>query len=195
MDERREIEELVAGYENLSKRAEELQAQTEGVRAIAERLDKDAVAKIEELDAENAQLRKRLQACQSDDDSPLTDDTITQNERFLLAENEELRAKNLDYLEAWEQVVDDNKQLRFERDDLDAMWQNVVRNLYVRDERLRATIEQAVEELDAEHWPEWSNNEAERAGKEPVGCGMCWPKDGSWPCSSRMVADDLRKVL
>jgi len=38
-------------------------------------------------------LRKRLQACQSIDASPLTDDCITQNERFLLAENERLRAE------------------------------------------------------------------------------------------------------
>lgn len=38
-------------------------------------------------------LRNRLQACQSNDTSPLTDDCITQNERFLLAENERLRAE------------------------------------------------------------------------------------------------------
>ncbi len=42
--------------------------------------------------AEVERLRKRLQACQSIDASPLTDDCITQNERFLLAEVERLRA-------------------------------------------------------------------------------------------------------
>ena len=42
-------------------------------------------------------LRKRLQACQSNDDSPLTDDCITQNERFLLAEVERLRVERDDH--------------------------------------------------------------------------------------------------
>jgi hypothetical protein len=43
--------------------------------------------------AEIERLRKRLQACQSIDAEPLTDDCITQNERFLLAENERLRGE------------------------------------------------------------------------------------------------------
>jgi hypothetical protein len=46
--------------------------------------------------AEVERLRKRLQACQSADASPLTDDCITQNERFLLAENERLRGELAD---------------------------------------------------------------------------------------------------
>jgi hypothetical protein len=46
---------------------------------------------IEAQQAEIERLRKRLQACQSNDSTPLTDDLITQNERVLLAENERLR--------------------------------------------------------------------------------------------------------
>jgi len=41
-------------------------------------------------------LRKRLQACQSIDALPLTDDCITQNERMLFTENERLRAERDD---------------------------------------------------------------------------------------------------
>lgn len=62
-------------------------------------------------------------------------------------------------------------------------------------ERLRAVIGQAVAELDAEHRPTWASPTAEAAGKEPVGCVICFPADGSWPCVSRMVADDLRACL
>jgi hypothetical protein len=66
-------------------------------------------------------LRKRLQACQSNDDSPLTDDCITQNERFLLAENERLEAARKQLLDAargyMDMVVeerDSNERLRGE---------------------------------------------------------------------------------
>jgi hypothetical protein len=65
---------------------------------IVERLRSEhrmALAPIHMSDAadEIERLRNRLQACQSNDDSPLTDDCITQNERVLLAENERLRAE------------------------------------------------------------------------------------------------------
>ena len=48
---------------------------------------------ISDLTAEVERLEKRLQACQSNDDYALTDDCITQNEQFLLAENKRLRAE------------------------------------------------------------------------------------------------------
>ena len=51
---------------------------------------------IEARDAEIERLRKRLQACQSIDALPLTDDCITQNERMLFTENERLRAERDD---------------------------------------------------------------------------------------------------
>lgn len=43
-------------------------------------------------------------------------------------------------------------------------------------------------ELDAVHYPD-----PELKGRG--GCVMCWPKDGSWPCATRMIADDLRAAL
>ena len=53
---------------------------------------------------------------------------------------------------------------------------------------LRATVRQAVAELDAEHRPD---PEVPGPGG---GCVICWPKDGTWPCLARMVADDLRAL-
>lgn len=50
-------------------------------------------------------------------------------------------------------------------------------------ERLRSAISDAVTELDAEHRPDGHL------------CAMCGAADGSWPCVSRMVADDLRVLL
>lgn len=56
-------------------------------------------------------------------------------------------------------------------------------------ERLRAVIAQAVAELDAEH------RDADEAVRgRHGGCVICFPSDGSWPCVTRMVADDLRKA-
>lgn len=58
-----------------------------------------------------------------------------------------------------------------------------------------AVVRQAVAELDAEHSPSWASAVAQKAGKEPIGCIICYPSDGSWPCVSRMIADDLRLLL
>lgn len=43
-------------------------------------------------------------------------------------------------------------------------------------------------ELDAEHYPD-----PELKGRG--GCVMCWPKDGSWPCTTRQIADTLRAPM
>lgn len=57
----------------------------------------------------------------------------------------------------------------------------------------------AVAELDAEHYPVWADVTGLTASpvdrREPVGCARCWPEDGSWPCTTRLIADDLRKLL
>lgn len=50
---------------------------------------------------------------------------------------------------------------------------------------LADVVAQAVAALDAEHRPD-----PELKGRG--GCVMCWPKDGSWPCLTRMIADELR---
>jgi len=62
-------------------------------------------------------------------------------------------------------------------------------------------IRGAVAELDAEHAPQWVAEGSTgytlipRDGYDPVGCAMCYPHDSSWPCVSRMIADDLRTLL
>lgn len=61
-------------------------------------------------------------------------------------------------------------------------------------ERLHRIVRQCVEELDAEHQPEWASPEAKAKGKDPIGCVMCFPSDGSWPCVTRMITDDLRAL-
>lgn len=54
----------------------------------------------------------------------------------------------------------------------------------------RSALVQVVAELDAEHRPDSPANVGPRGG-----CVMCWPKDGSWPCVTRMVADELRGIV
>lgn len=61
--------------------------------------------------------------------------------------------------------------------------------------RLRNAVLDAVSELAAEHQPEWSSDAMKAKGKDPIGCVICWPKDGGWPCSTAMVVDDLRAAL
>ena len=46
-------------------------------------------------------------------------------------------------------------------------------------------VREAVEELDAEHYED----------EKVHGCVMCWPKDGHWPCTTRLIANDLRRLL
>ncbi len=64
---------------------------------------------------------------------------------------------------------------------------------------IRAAIASAVAELDALHYPNsvpigdalypgFSRPQARD------GCVLCWPGDGSWPCVTRLVADDLRRL-
>lgn len=52
-------------------------------------------------------------------------------------------------------------------------------------------VRQAITDLEAEHRPITSPADVGPRG----GCVMCWPKQGSWPCVSRMVADDLAAAL
>ena len=60
-------------------------------------------------------------------------------------------------------------------------------------------VAQVVAELDAEHRPMWSSPQGgfvitPVAGKDPVGCSSCYSADGSWPCATHMLADDLRSL-
>jgi len=131
---------------------------------IVERLFAEMAADAAVIMAKNAEierLRKRLQACQSTDVSPLTDDCITQNERFLLAENERLRALVADYENGidWHTTCTNCATL------MDGNYEQ-----YCEIERLRA----AFTAIDALHQP---------IGK-PVGCCSCWK---SWPCKTHRL--------
>ena len=60
---------------------------------------------------------------------------------------------------------------------------------------LKGAVEQAIRELRADHYPIWSSVEAVKADKDPIGCGMCFPHDGSWPCTSSLIADELAAAI
>ena len=64
-----------------------------------------------------------------------------------------------------------------------------------RIEVLERAIRDALPQLDDEHAPLWLTPEMEAEGRDPIGCRMCFPGDGSWPCVTRMVADDLAHAL
>ncbi len=56
-------------------------------------------------------------------------------------------------------------------------------------------LQEALDELTVEHRPMWSAvgragfTLDEQPGYKPVGCCMCFPADGSWPCATRLIAD------
>ena len=56
-------------------------------------------------------------------------------------------------------------------------------------------LDAQVSELLADHQPEWANEEAKAAGKEPWVCGTCGVADGSWPCTSLLIAEDMHRLL
>jgi len=76
--------------EDIVKRLETELDDPQGHIVISTTVDADL---LRDAADEIVRLRNRLQACQSTDALPLTDDCITQNERFFLAENERLRAE------------------------------------------------------------------------------------------------------
>lgn len=53
-------------------------------------------------------------------------------------------------------------------------------------ERLRA----ALTDIRDLHQPMWVSEEAKAAGKKPWVCCWCGTADGSWPCDTRLVADE-----
>lgn len=66
--------------------------------------------------------------------------------------------------------------------------------------QLDTAIGQQVAELRAIHHPQWASPDGgytteRRDGYTPVGCAECYPHDGSWPCVTAMVADDLAAVV
>jgi hypothetical protein len=65
----------------------------------------------------------------------------------------------------------------------------------MNEKEMLAIVASAVAEIDADHGPEWADHRAEAMGKEPIGCRICFPGDGSWPCVAKMAADELRVLL
>lgn len=63
----------------------------------------------------------------------------------------------------------------------------------MRPDERRALLGNA-DDLRVEHTPQWSTPEMEARGKDPIGCVLCWPQDGHWPCTAKIVADDLRDL-
>lgn len=72
---------------------------------------------------------------------------------------------------------------------------NEAEDLRAENVRLRKALTTALADLDEEHQPQWTSDEAKAKGKAPIGCALCWPGDGHWPCTSRLIADDLRAAL
>lgn len=81
-----------------------------------------------------------------------------------------------------------------ERSD-DEVWAENERKHEAEVGALAYAIRQAITELDAVHQPQWNSNQARADGRTPEGCDMCGSGDGSWPCVTRMVADDLRAAI
>jgi hypothetical protein len=66
--------------------------------------------------------------------------------------------------------------------------------------QLDTAIGQQIAELRAIHRPQWASPDGgytteRRDGYTPVGCAECYPHDGSWPCITAMVADDLAAAV
>jgi hypothetical protein len=61
--------------------------------------------------------------------------------------------------------------------------------------QLRQAVMEAATELGLAHEPEWASPAAKEKGLNPVWCAICGAADGSWPCTSRMVLDDLLAVV
>lgn len=61
--------------------------------------------------------------------------------------------------------------------------------------QVERAVNQAISELRGEHYATWASEQAKANGKEPIGCEICYPASGGWPCVSSMVADDLWTAL
>ena len=67
-----------------------------------------------------------------------------------------------------------------------AMVSDVVDLVWPEIDRLRAVLTK-IRDL---HQPMWVSEEAKAAGKKPWVCCWCGTADGSWPCDTRLVADE-----
>ena len=93
-----------------------------------------------------------------------------------------------EFLQGWERVANAHIQGRSEAGSL----ARALSTLIDAHRTLQTAVAAAVAELDAVHDPMWASHRSEELGEKPIGCALCFPGDGSWPCTTRMVADDLR---
>jgi hypothetical protein len=66
-----------------------------------------------------------------------------------------------------------------------ARGENTIRRLEAERDAAAPILEAAIAELRAEHF---------RDGQVD-GCVMCWPKDGRWPCTSALIADEIAALF
>lgn len=60
---------------------------------------------------------------------------------------------------------------------------------------LRVAINRSVIGLRTQHKPMWRSDTARENGARADGCRGCFPQDGSWPCVSAMIADELDEAI
>jgi hypothetical protein len=113
---------------------------------------------------------------------------------LLLAADRVAERELADRLTAWSDVANVFEDTDDDRDDLRAAAVGLRRLA-----QLDTAIGQQVAELRAIHHPQWASPDGgytteRRDGYTPVGCAECYPHDGSWPCVTAMVADDLAAV-
>lgn len=69
-----------------------------------------------------------------------------------------------------------------------------IQRLRAEIKRLRTAIDALLTDIDGDHRPEWSSDEAEAAGKKPWCCAWCGAADGGWPCVHRRALDELKEA-
>lgn len=70
-------------------------------------------------------------------------------------------------------------------------WQAAEVLLRSIDEQLAdSALRSALAEIRELHQPIWTSPAAKEQGKEPWVCGLCGTADGSWPCGTRIIADE-----
>ena len=70
-------------------------------------------------------------------------------------------------------------------------WKHRAQRAEAEARQLREAVMEAATELGLTHEPEWASPAAKEKGLNPVWCAICGSADGSWPCTSQMVLDDL----
>lgn len=76
-----------------------------------------------------------------------------------------------------------------------------LRETVIRQRELYIRLDDEVAELFAEHRPQWvakgsyGYTEEPQDGFDPVGCVICYPQDGDWPCTSFIIAEAIKALI